>query len=274
MWVSADGRRQWKGFRERWMFLLWYRQAIIFPQNIGILFKKKKKNNPKEKLGTSGQIKWRTERGRDPSLDLCSVSFRTWCPHRAYWLPVSPTHWATPLSCTNSSPASVSPLRGLFPRPNSHPQINLLQGDKADYNSVVCVHAQSCLTLCDPMDSSPQAPLSVQFSLARILQQVAISHSRGSSLPRDWTGFSGVSCIGRCILYHCAILEAPNSSLLCFSNINLHPTPTVCFSFGFTVGRVGSLTSNQTHTPAVEAWSLSRLTTREVPITLIFYCSS
>ena len=153
MWVSADGRRQWKGFRERWMFLLRYRQAIIFPQNIGILFKKK--NNPKEKLGASGQIKWRTERGRDPSLELCSVSFRTWCPHRPYGLHVSTSHWATPLTCTNSSPTSASPLRGLFPRPNSHPQINLLQGDKADYNSAVCVHAQSCLTLCDPMDSSP-----------------------------------------------------------------------------------------------------------------------
>ena len=32
----------------------------------------------------------------------------------------------------------------------------------------VCVHvrlvAQSCLTLCDPMDCSPQAPLSLEFS--------------------------------------------------------------------------------------------------------------
>ena len=30
-----------------------------------------------------------------------------------------------------------------------------------------CMHAkslQSCLTLCDPMDSSPQAPLSMGFS--------------------------------------------------------------------------------------------------------------
>ena len=39
---------------------------------------------------------------------------------------------------------------------------------------------------------------------ARILEWVAISSSRGSSQPRDWTCVSCVSCIGRQILYHCA----------------------------------------------------------------------
>ena len=148
---------------------------MIFPQKTGILFKKKK--SPKEKLGTWGQMKWRTERRRDHSL-LCVQSLWTWCPHTAYWLPVSPSHWAPPLTCPNSSPTSVSPLQGLFPRPNSHPQINLLQGEKAHYNSLLCVCVLSRIWhFVTPWTVARQAPVSVEFSLARILQQVAVSHS-------------------------------------------------------------------------------------------------
>ena len=42
---------------------------------------------------------------------------------------------------------------------------------------------------------------------ARILEWVAISYSRGSSQPRDWTHISCISCIGRWILYRCATWE-------------------------------------------------------------------
>ena len=52
--------------------------------------------------------------------------------------------------------------------------------------------AQSCLTLCDPMNCSLLGS-SVHGTLqARILEWVAISFSRGSSQPRDQTQ---VSCI-------------------------------------------------------------------------------
>ena len=51
----------------------------------------------------------------------------------------------------------------------------------------------------------PQTPVH-GISQARILEWVAIFSSRGSSGPRDWTW---VSCIGRWILYHWAIREAP-----------------------------------------------------------------
>ena len=52
--------------------------------------------------------------------------------------------------------------------------------------------AQSCLTLCDPMDCSPPG-FSVLGSLqARMPEWFAISVSGGSSWPRDWTW---VSCI-------------------------------------------------------------------------------
>ena len=49
--------------------------------------------------------------------------------------------------------------------------------------SVMCVHAQACLTLCDPVDCSPPG-FSVHGILqARVLEWVAISSSRGSSDP-------------------------------------------------------------------------------------------
>ena len=44
---------------------------------------------------------------------------------------------------------------------------------------------QSCLTLCDPMDSSPPGSSVHRILQARILEWGAISFSRGSSRPRD-----------------------------------------------------------------------------------------
>ena len=49
----------------------------------------------------------------------------------------------------------------------------------------VCLVAQPCLTLCDPMDCSHQAPLSMGLLQARILEWVAMPSSRGSSQPRN-----------------------------------------------------------------------------------------
>ena len=45
--------------------------------------------------------------------------------------------------------------------------------------------AQSCVTLCDPMDS-----IVLGILQARILEKVAFSFSRGSSQPRDRTQVS------------------------------------------------------------------------------------
>ena len=58
--------------------------------------------------------------------------------------------------------------------------------------------------LCDLMNCSPPGPSVHGIFQARILEWVAISYSRGSSQPRDWTLSSCISCIGRWILYHCA----------------------------------------------------------------------
>ena len=56
--------------------------------------------------------------------------------------------------------------------------------------------AQLCLTLCDPMDCSlPRSSVHGIFQ-AGVLQWVAISFSRASSRPRDWTRVSHI--ISRC----------------------------------------------------------------------------
>ena len=51
---------------------------------------------------------------------------------------------------------------------------------------------QSCPTLCDPMDYSPQGSSVHGILQTRILEWFAMPLSRGSSWPRDWTH---VSCI-------------------------------------------------------------------------------
>ena len=45
--------------------------------------------------------------------------------------------------------------------------------------------AQSCLTLCDPMDCSPPGSSVHGILQARTLEWVAMPSSRGSSQPRD-----------------------------------------------------------------------------------------
>ena len=58
--------------------------------------------------------------------------------------------------------------------------------------------AQSCLTLCDPMDCSLPGSTIHGIFQARILEWVAISFSRRSSWPRDWTQVSHmVGIVGR-----------------------------------------------------------------------------
>ena len=56
--------------------------------------------------------------------------------------------------------------------------------------------AQSCPTLCDPVDCSLQGFSIHGIIQAKILEWVAISFSRGSSRPRDQTWVSSVA--GKC----------------------------------------------------------------------------
>ena len=72
----------------------------------------------------------------------------------------------------------------------------------------VCVFTQSQLTLCDPVDGSLHGFTVHGIFQAKILEQVAISSSKGSSQPKDQTRISCVSCFGRWILYRVATWEA------------------------------------------------------------------
>ena len=67
-----------------------------------------------------------------------------------------------------------------------------------------CSVAQSCPTLCNPKDYSPPDSSVHEISQARTLEGVAISSSSRSFQPRNQTGVSCVSCIGRQIVDHWA----------------------------------------------------------------------
>ena len=60
------------------------------------------------------------------------------------------------------------------------------------YNCMQVLVAQSSLTLCNPMDCSPQGSSAYGIFPARILEWVVIPFSRESSQPKDQTQ---VSCI-------------------------------------------------------------------------------
>ena len=73
-------------------------------------------------------------------------------------------------------------------------------------SQIMCVHVcsvtQSCLILCDSMDHSPPGSSVPEILQARILEWVAMPHSRESSQPWDQTHISYISCVGRQVLYH------------------------------------------------------------------------
>ena len=74
------------------------------------------------------------------------------------------------------------------------------------YIAVLCAHL--CLILCDFMDYSLPGSSAHGILQARILEQVAISYSKGYSQPRGWIHVSCVFYIGKWILYHCATWQA------------------------------------------------------------------
>ena len=77
---------------------------------------------------------------------------------------------------------------------------------------------QSCLTLCDPMDCSPVGSSVHGILQAKILEWVAISFSRESSQPRDWTQVSRIA--GR-LFTDWATRETPLICLMAFKKVLL-----------------------------------------------------
>ena len=93
--------------------------------------------------------------------------------------------------------------------PKKDPKNVLNMGQLHSFPMLVSEVTQSCPTLCNPMDCSLPGSSVHGIFQARILEWVAISHSRESSQPSDQTHISCISCIGGQILYHCTTWEAP-----------------------------------------------------------------
>ena len=70
--------------------------------------------------------------------------------------------------------------------------LSAMQETEAQSLVVLCLVAQLCLILCNPMDCGPPDSSVHGILQARILEKVAIPSSRGSSPPRDVTH---VSCV-------------------------------------------------------------------------------
>ena len=107
----------------------------------------------------------------EAELPLSSLCEESAVPSRA-WLHYSP--WQFWCHCAGDRGMQISTLdNGPLARQQS-------------YGASMLV-AQLCLTLCDTTDCSLPGSSVHGISQARILEWVAISFSRGSSWPRDWT---------------------------------------------------------------------------------------
>ena len=82
--------------------------------------------------------------------------------------------------------------------------------------SVVSVCPQSCPTLCNPVGCSPPGSSVHGISQARILEWVAISFSKGSSQPGNWTH---ISCIVGRRFFTTWAIRALSFSSPCFLTI-------------------------------------------------------
>ena len=86
-----------------------------------------------------------------------------------------------------------------------------------------CMCVLSCSVMSDSL--SPPGSSVHEIFQARILEWVAISFSRGSSWPRDWTYISCISRVSRQILYHCATWKAGLYPWLLVIALNLQSSP-------------------------------------------------
>ena len=94
-------------------------------------------------------------------------------------------------------------------------------------NLLLCSVAQLHPTICNPMDCSSSISSVHGILQARTLEWIAISYSRGSFQPRDWTLVSSISCTGRQILYQLRHLGSPTYwCLAIWKNISSYPS---CF---------------------------------------------
>ena len=95
------------------------------------------------------------------------------------------------------------------------------QGRKKPFvtKKIVCSVSQLCPALYNTLDCSPPGSSVHGIYQARILKWIAISFSRGSSQPRDWTSVFCVSCnAGR--FFTCWAIREP--LLTWYINVNTY----------------------------------------------------
>ena len=97
------------------------------------------------------------------------------------------------------------------------------------FKSCCCLVAQSCPTLCKPIDCSPPGSSVHGVLQARTLEWVAIFSSRGSSRPRDGIR---VDCMGRRVLYHTTTWKAQGLTRVAPDSKGMAPLPGHCCFFG------------------------------------------
>ena len=114
---------------------------------------------------------------------------------------------------------AISFSRGSF-RPRNWAQVPCIAGTFFTDWAMREAHmsAQSCPTLCDPMDCSPPGSSVHGMLLARILEWVAIPFSRGSFRPRNQTQISYTAGILFTIWVTRKVLVSPK----------LHQIPGLC----------------------------------------------
>ena len=97
----------------------------------------------------------------------------------------------------------------------------------------VSVCAQSCLTLCDPMDCSLPGSSIHRIFQARILEWVAISFSRGSSRPSDqtWVSCTAGRFFTKWVISQCKIKSLKKETSLMALVQRLVPTVPSCILF-------------------------------------------
>ena len=119
--------------------------------------------------------------------------------------------------------------------------------------------AQSCLTLCDPMDCSLAGSAIHGIFQAGVLEWVAISFSRRSSRPRDWTWVSRI--VGICFTVWATREVWWHVMGSIFSYVHLH----LWISFGELSGQIFCLMFSS-------CWVLSPLYLSDIsPLSHIFH---
>ena len=109
----------------------------------------------------------------------------------------------------------ISTVDRHFWKPCARDMLTLVKLKRERERESVCVCVCVCVCACtrahmlshvwlfrDPMNCSPEGSFIHGIFQTRILEWVAVPSSRGSSWPRGWNWISGVSWIGRQILYH------------------------------------------------------------------------